>query len=251
MKISDVARIVGVSTRTIRHYHHVGVLPEPPRAANGYRTYTVRDVALLAKIRKLIALGLTLEEVADALADKTGTELEHILAELDTHLAEQQAHLQEMRDQIKAHLAAPDTQASATTTATASALLTAADAAGATGDVFALDQELFHMIPDAELARFLDTMECDPTDPATAAILAETYQLFEWLKDADPSDADVVTCADNILKLFPPHVLAGVVPSGDQPDGAALLSALQAELRPAQWAAVQRVIQHLPATDTK
>ena len=37
MRIGELAGLVGISTRAIRHYHRVGPLPEPARTANGYR----------------------------------------------------------------------------------------------------------------------------------------------------------------------------------------------------------------------
>ncbi len=43
MRIGELAGLVGISTRAIRHYHHVGLLPEPARKANGYREYSLRD----------------------------------------------------------------------------------------------------------------------------------------------------------------------------------------------------------------
>lgn len=39
MRIGEYAALVGVSTRTVRHYHHLGLLPEPARLSNGYRDY--------------------------------------------------------------------------------------------------------------------------------------------------------------------------------------------------------------------
>jgi hypothetical protein len=39
----ELAGLLGISTRAIRHYHHVGLLPEPARKANGYREYSLRD----------------------------------------------------------------------------------------------------------------------------------------------------------------------------------------------------------------
>ncbi len=48
MRIGEIAGIVGVSTRAVRHYHRIGLLPEPPRRANGYREYTLRDAVLPA-----------------------------------------------------------------------------------------------------------------------------------------------------------------------------------------------------------
>ncbi len=37
MRIGEIAALVGLTTRAIRHYHHVGLLPEPARRPNGYR----------------------------------------------------------------------------------------------------------------------------------------------------------------------------------------------------------------------
>lgn len=31
MKSSELAKLAGVSVRTLRHYHAIGLLPEPPR----------------------------------------------------------------------------------------------------------------------------------------------------------------------------------------------------------------------------
>jgi DNA-binding transcriptional MerR regulator len=68
MRIGELAGLVGISTRAIRHYHRVGLLAEPARTANGYREYSLRDAAELARVRRLTELGLSLDEVGDALA---------------------------------------------------------------------------------------------------------------------------------------------------------------------------------------
>ncbi len=39
LKISELARLTGVSAKAIRFYEAVGALPPPVRAANGYRLY--------------------------------------------------------------------------------------------------------------------------------------------------------------------------------------------------------------------
>ncbi|GLY66682.1 MerR family transcriptional regulator [Amycolatopsis taiwanensis] len=106
MRIGEVAALAGVSTRTVRHYHHIGLLPEPRRRGNGYRSYDLRDLVLLLRARRLTELGLGLDEVRDALADDSGVELAEILAELDADLAAQQHRLQVQRDRIAAVLAA-------------------------------------------------------------------------------------------------------------------------------------------------
>src|SRR3989337_719005 len=91
MRIAEVATRVGVTTRTVRHYHHLGLLPEPERLANGYRNYTLRHAVVLARIRRLTELGLGLTEARDVLADDAGRDLAQVLTELDEDLSRQEA----------------------------------------------------------------------------------------------------------------------------------------------------------------
>ena len=79
MRIGELAGLVGISTRAIRHYHRIGLLPEPARKPNGYREYSLRDAVGLARVRRLTELGLSLDEVRDALAGDTGRDLAEIL----------------------------------------------------------------------------------------------------------------------------------------------------------------------------
>ena len=51
MRIGELADLVGISTRAIRHYHRIGLLAEPARKANGYREYSLRDAVELARVR--------------------------------------------------------------------------------------------------------------------------------------------------------------------------------------------------------
>ncbi|WP_328474314.1 MerR family transcriptional regulator [Actinoplanes sp. NBC_00393] len=110
MNSGEIARMAGVSVRTLRHYHQVGVLPEPVRRANGYREYTVRDLVLLLRIRRLAELGIALDEIppllqADGRADA-------VLDELDRELAAQIERLTARRAviaRLRAAGASPDT----------------------------------------------------------------------------------------------------------------------------------------------
>jgi DNA-binding transcriptional MerR regulator len=47
LQIGEVARLIGVSTKTIRYYHEIGLLDEPERATSGYRLYTARHLLRL------------------------------------------------------------------------------------------------------------------------------------------------------------------------------------------------------------
>ncbi|MCS0639208.1 MerR family transcriptional regulator [Streptomyces sp. LP05-1] len=100
MRIGELAALVGVTTRAVRHYHHLGLLPEPGRLGNGYRDYTLRHAVVLARIRRLRELGLGLDEVADVLGDEAGRELVDVLEELDADLARQQERIAARRARL-------------------------------------------------------------------------------------------------------------------------------------------------------
>jgi MerR family transcriptional regulator, repressor of the yfmOP operon len=67
MKIGDVAREVGTTTRTIRYYEEIGLLePAGDRPAGGHRAYNAADVERLREILRLKdALGISLDELRD------------------------------------------------------------------------------------------------------------------------------------------------------------------------------------------
>src|SRR5688500_13802722 len=104
MRIGELAAAIGVTTRTLRHYHHLGLLPEPERRPNGYRDYGLRHAVVLARIRRLTELGLGLAEVRDVLADDAGRDLAEVLAELDDDLARQEQAIRERRARLRALL---------------------------------------------------------------------------------------------------------------------------------------------------
>lgn len=92
LTIGALAELAGTTTRAIRHYHAVGVLPEPARRTNGYREYDLRDAVRLVRVRRLVELGLSLAEIADALRAGVGDdrELREVLADLEADLAHQE-----------------------------------------------------------------------------------------------------------------------------------------------------------------
>lgn len=65
--IGDVAERAGVSAPAIRYYEEIGLLPNPPRSAAGYRRYPESTVDELRFIRKAQALGFSLDEVGEIL----------------------------------------------------------------------------------------------------------------------------------------------------------------------------------------
>ncbi len=67
LTIGELAAFAGVSTRTIRYYHGLGLLPEPARDESGYRRYDADDVVRLVRIVALAAAGVPLVKVGDLL----------------------------------------------------------------------------------------------------------------------------------------------------------------------------------------
>jgi len=67
--VKDVARLTGVSVRTLHHYDAIGLLVPSGRTAAGYRLYTDADLLRLQQILIGRELGLSLEEIRQSLDD--------------------------------------------------------------------------------------------------------------------------------------------------------------------------------------
>ncbi|MEU8926734.1 MerR family transcriptional regulator [Kitasatospora sp. NPDC048545] len=61
MRIGELAERAGTTTRALRYYEQLGLLPAR-RAGNGYRAYDEGDLRLLREIRTLQDFGFGLEE---------------------------------------------------------------------------------------------------------------------------------------------------------------------------------------------
>ena len=63
LTIGQLAAYAGVTVRAVRHYHQIGLLPEPERDASGYRRYGATAVVSLIKIRTLADAGVPLSQI--------------------------------------------------------------------------------------------------------------------------------------------------------------------------------------------
>lgn len=94
----EVAELAGVSLRTVRHYHAVGLLAEPERKANGYKRYGVAHLVRLLRIKRLSDLGFSLAQIG-----QMGAADEHpadALRVLDAELGATIARLQRVRVEL-------------------------------------------------------------------------------------------------------------------------------------------------------
>ena len=67
LRRGELARRAGCNIETVRYYERIGLLPNPPRSENGFRSYEERHLTRLTFIRRARELGFTLEEVQDLL----------------------------------------------------------------------------------------------------------------------------------------------------------------------------------------
>lgn len=94
-----------MTTKTIRHYHKVGLLQEPERTESGYRLYDAQDLLRLKQIRHMQAFGLPLKHIKTILGDTAHEHtLRDILQALDTELVSQIQVLEKRRARIRAIL---------------------------------------------------------------------------------------------------------------------------------------------------
>ena len=63
MKVNELSKRTGINLETIRYYEKQGILPEPKRQANGYRSYDEESVTQLLFIKNCRQLGFSLEDI--------------------------------------------------------------------------------------------------------------------------------------------------------------------------------------------
>ena len=60
----DLAASAGISTDTLRYYERRGVLQQPARTRSGYRRYPASAVARVALVRRCLAIGFSITDLA-------------------------------------------------------------------------------------------------------------------------------------------------------------------------------------------
>ncbi|MEU9414978.1 MerR family transcriptional regulator [Streptomyces sp. NPDC048272] len=113
VKIGDAAAFVGTTPRAIRHYHEIGLLPEPVRGSDDRRRYGYEDMIRLLWIRKMADAGIALDDIRDAFADTASDDtadaagaesddsITSILERLQEALVTQEAELRRQRTAVQ------------------------------------------------------------------------------------------------------------------------------------------------------
>lgn len=67
-KVGELARLTGLTIRTLRYYDQIGLYSPSGYSESGHRLYTEADIARLQQILSLKELGLSLEEIKSVMA---------------------------------------------------------------------------------------------------------------------------------------------------------------------------------------
>lgn len=200
LTIGEVAKLAGTTVRAVRHYHAVGLLPEPERDRSGYRRYGAAALVRLLRVRRLRQLGLPLERIADLL-DTAEPAVDDALDALDAELAAQAERIAEQRArlaQLRAASADPEVPAPL------ARIFATAAAEGMPLRVIQQEKEmlLLSMALHPELA---DTIVAEYEVAYERARGRPGYQdlalRFDALADADPGDPAVEALASDLASL--------------------------------------------------
>lgn len=257
MRIGELATLVGISTRAIRHYHRIGLLPEPARRTNGYRDYSLRDAVELARVRRLTEVGLSLGEVAEVLAGDAERDLAEILRELDADLAGQEADIRRRRDRLgrllrQAEAGTPSEQAPVSPGLTGLFDRMAGAAAARHRPepaMAAKDRDLMALLETVSTTHgggWLDMLTEElGSDPGAVERAYALYALLDELAGAAADDPRVEAAAQAVVAAVPPAARQAIrLPDGvfeETDDGFA--AAFYADFAPAQAAAIRRAIE--------
>ncbi|MEU0196504.1 MerR family transcriptional regulator [Streptomyces afghaniensis] len=246
MRIGELAAVVGVTTRAVRHYHHLGLLPEPERLANGYREYGLRHAVVLARIRRLTELGLGLAEVRDVLAEDAGKDLVEVLTELEEDLARQEEAIRERRARLRVLLEVEGGVPAEGPVSPELAALFAGAAHLSDSPMAAKDREVIAFLetamPEEARERLVSSLGVAFGSPQAVARANEAYALLDALAGAEPDDPRVDEAARTLAECIP----AGLFPdTGDLDPDHSFLRAFYDDLAPAQAEVIRRTLRIL------
>jgi DNA-binding transcriptional MerR regulator len=244
MLSSELAELAGVTVRTLRHYHQIGLLPEPPRSAGGYRRYDVGHLVRLLRITRMTALGVPLSALPAVLDDPAAAE--ELLDELDRRAAAEVERLLARRASIAALRrsgAPPDLPPEFSALRSAPASGVPADMARYEHEQLVLLGRLLGGGDPAGLAALLGEV-----NDGTAALAPLTERFYAL--GPDTPEEEVAALTDELVANLEPVTarLAGLFPFDAR--ASALMDELNGRtLRPVQHRVLRRVQQRLALSD--
>ncbi|NIK26110.1 MerR family transcriptional regulator [Paenibacillus lupini] len=104
-KVGDLAKLTGLTVRTLRFYDQIGLFSPSGQTDSGHRLYDESDLSLLHQILTLKELGLSLEEIKETLSAKQISPLEMVTLQkqrIKEQIKQQQKLLEQLEHTSKA-----------------------------------------------------------------------------------------------------------------------------------------------------
>ena len=88
-KISQVAKIIGVSTEAVRLYEKKGVLKSEKDEESGYRLFNALDIGTMLRCRSYAQFGLSLSKAASLINDYDLEQSHRVLVGQEAHMQQE------------------------------------------------------------------------------------------------------------------------------------------------------------------
>ncbi|MBY9079880.1 MerR family transcriptional regulator [Paenibacillus sp. HN-1] len=99
-KVGDIAKLTGLTVRTLRFYNQIGLFSPSGQTESGHRLYDESDLSRLQQLLSLKELGLSLDEIKSVLAGDQISPLEIVnlqIAKLKEQIKLQQKLLEQLQ----------------------------------------------------------------------------------------------------------------------------------------------------------
>lgn len=196
LTISQLAAYAGATVRAVRHYHAIGLLPEPRRDHSGYRRYDAAAVVELIRIRTLADAGVPLSRVRELLAADANA-FSDAIGQIDQRLQDEIRERERHRRRI-AMLAAGDSLA---LPPEAVGYLEGLRAAGVSEEMVEAERDAWILVA-AQLPErmpfFMETKRQQLEDPRVRELYRDLTDVIRW--DAEDPRLDAV--ADRMAAEF-------------------------------------------------
>ncbi|MFE3316917.1 MerR family transcriptional regulator [Nocardia sp. NPDC059195] len=201
--IGQASAFVGVTVKTVRHYHKLGLIEEPERDSSGFRRYGSAELSRLVQVRTLAAAGVPLAEIGPML-DADAASFAAALADVGRQLTERIEDLTARRDTLD-RLADGDR---ALLGDHAVALLERMTGLGFPTDEVATAREGWvlakALVPDG-FDDYLTHLEHALDDPHYVALIKRAAEAATWEPD-DPRVAELATAMAEHYLANPAHL---------------------------------------------
>ncbi len=256
MRSHDVAELAGVTVRTLRHYHQIGILPEPPRQSNGYRTYDLATVARLLRIRQLTELGVPLDHVEVLLETMPD---EGVLDEIDAQIS---AAIERLEGQRRRIARLRETGERADLPEGLAEVISLGPPSGTAGVLAELDQDTLLLVARVLGPNILDRQGLDDLADALRPIADDADLVAAGVEfdrlPADAASADIHRVAHQLVDAMTTGMAPIMARLQDSPAGRALARtssrqwpdpSQDSRLNPAQARAMARLVELLDRDD--